>query len=48
MVGIPEVFTVAAIAILGKSGFNMIKERISRIDLKGAIGVVNPMSRFAE
>jgi len=28
MVGIPEVFTVAAIAILGKSGFNLIKERI--------------------
>lgn len=27
-VGIPEVFTVAAIAILGKSGFNLIKERI--------------------
>jgi hypothetical protein len=28
MVGIPEIFTVAAIAILGKSGFNLIKERI--------------------
>ena len=28
MVGIPEVFTVAAVAILGKSGFNLIKERI--------------------
>jgi hypothetical protein len=28
MVGIPEVFTVAAIAILGKSGFNLIKERV--------------------
>ena len=27
-VGIPEVFTVAAIAIMGKSGFNLIKERI--------------------
>jgi hypothetical protein len=27
MVGIPEVFTVAAVAILGKSGFNLIKER---------------------
>jgi len=27
-VGIPEVFTVAAIAIMGKSGFNIIKERI--------------------
>ena len=28
MVGIPEVFTVAAVAILGKSGFNLIKERV--------------------
>jgi len=28
MVGIPEVFTVAAIAILGKSGFNLIKDRV--------------------
>ena len=27
-VGIPEVFTVAAMAIMGKSGFNLIKERI--------------------
>ena len=27
-VGIPEVFTVAAIAVMGKSGFNLIKERI--------------------
>ena len=27
-VGIPEVFTVAAVAIMGKSGFNLIKERI--------------------
>ena len=27
-VGIPEVFTVAAIAIMGKSGYNLIKERI--------------------
>jgi hypothetical protein len=27
-VGIPEVFTVAAMAILGKSGFNLIKERM--------------------
>jgi len=26
-VGIPEVYTVAAIAIMGKSGFNLIKER---------------------
>jgi hypothetical protein len=26
-VGIPEAFTVAAIAILGKSGYNLIKER---------------------
>jgi hypothetical protein len=29
-VGIPEVFTVAAIAIMGKSGYNLIKERIFR------------------
>ena len=28
MVGIPEIFTVAAIAILGKSGFNLIKDRL--------------------
>ena len=27
-IGIPEVFTVAAIAIMGKSGYNLIKERI--------------------
>jgi len=27
-VGIPEVLTVAAIAIMGKSGYNLIKERI--------------------
>jgi len=27
MVGIPEVFTVVAIAILGKSGFNLIRDR---------------------
>jgi hypothetical protein len=27
-VGIPELFTVAAIAIMGKSGYNLIKERI--------------------
>jgi hypothetical protein len=27
-VGIPEVFTVAAIAIMGKSGYNLIKQRI--------------------
>jgi hypothetical protein len=27
-VGIPEVFTVAAIAIMGKSGYNLIKKRI--------------------
>ena len=27
-VGIPEVFTLAAIAIMGKSGYNLIKERI--------------------
>jgi len=27
-VGIPEVFTVAAIAIMGKPGYNLIKERI--------------------
>ena len=27
-VGIPEVFTIAAIAIMGKSGYNLIKERI--------------------
>jgi hypothetical protein len=27
-VGIPEVFTVAAIAIMGKEGYNLIKERI--------------------
>jgi hypothetical protein len=27
-VGIPEVFTVAAIAIMGKSGYNLIKDRI--------------------
>mgnify|MGYP000234370644 CR=1 FL=1 len=27
-VGIPEVFTVAAIAIMGKSGYNLIKEHI--------------------
>jgi len=27
-VGIPEMFTVAAIAVMGKSGFNLIKERI--------------------
>ena len=27
-VGIPEVFSVVAIAIMGKSGFNLIKERI--------------------
>jgi hypothetical protein len=26
-VGIPEVFTVAAIAIMGKSGYNLIKEK---------------------
>ncbi len=30
-VGIPEVFTVAAIAIMGKSGYNLIKERIFRL-----------------
>jgi hypothetical protein len=30
-VGIPEVFTVAAIAIMGKSGYNLIKERIFAI-----------------
>ena len=30
-VGIPEVFTVAAIAIMGKSGYNLIKERIFNI-----------------
>ena len=30
MVGIPELFTVAAVAILGKSGFNLIKERVFR------------------
>ena len=29
-VGIPEVFTVVAIAIMGKSGYNLIKERIFR------------------
>ncbi len=29
-VGIPEVFTIAAIAIMGKSGYNLIKERIFR------------------
>ena len=29
-VGIPEVFTVAAIAIMGKSGYNLIKERVFR------------------
>lgn len=28
MVGIPEIFTFAAIAILGKSGFNLIKDRV--------------------
>jgi hypothetical protein len=28
MVGIPELFTVAAVAILGKSGFHLIKERV--------------------
>ena len=27
-VGIPEVFTIVAIAIMGKSGYNFIKERI--------------------
>ena len=27
-VGIPEVFTLVAIAIMGKSGYNLIKERI--------------------
>ena len=27
-VGIPELFTLAAIAIMGKSGYNLIKERI--------------------
>ena len=27
-VGIPEVFTVAAIAVMGKSGYNLIKARI--------------------
>lgn len=27
-VGIPEVFTVVAVAIMGKSGYNLIKERI--------------------
>ena len=27
-VGIPELFTVAAIAVMGKSGYNLIKERI--------------------
>jgi hypothetical protein len=27
-VGIPEVFTVLAIAIMGKSGYNLIKDRI--------------------
>jgi hypothetical protein len=27
-VGIPEVFTILAIAIMGKSGYNIIKERI--------------------
>ena len=27
-IGIPEVFTVAAIAIMGKSGYNLIKERV--------------------
>jgi hypothetical protein len=27
-VGIPEVFTIAAIAIMGKSGYNLIKKRI--------------------
>jgi hypothetical protein len=27
-VGIPEVFTVAAIALMGKSGYKLIKERI--------------------
>jgi hypothetical protein len=27
-VGIPELFTIAAIAIMGKSGYNLIKERI--------------------
>jgi hypothetical protein len=27
-VGIPEVFTIAAIAVMGKSGYNLIKERI--------------------
>jgi hypothetical protein len=26
--GIPEVFTIAAIAVMGKSGYNLIKERI--------------------
>jgi hypothetical protein len=26
-VGIPEVFTIAAIAVMGKSGYNLIKER---------------------
>jgi hypothetical protein len=30
-VGIPEVFTLAAIAIMGKSGFNMIKSRVFSI-----------------
>ena len=29
-VGIPEVFTVVAIAIMGKSGYNLIKDRIFR------------------
>ena len=28
MVGIPELFTVASIAILGKAGFNLIKDRV--------------------
>jgi hypothetical protein len=27
-VGVPEVFTIAAIAVMGKSGFNVIKQRI--------------------
>ena len=29
-VGIPEVFTIVAIAIMGKSGYNLIKERFFR------------------
>jgi len=30
-VGIPEVFSVAAIAVMGKSGYNLIKERITSL-----------------